>query len=71
MYTYRNEFHNTSVRSRKSPAELSAIAERLATGHATPGDKRTQRSFHAALCGQHDCTCGDAFGCRPSRIVIE
>lgn len=66
MYTYRNEFHNTEVSRVKSPAQVAAIKERLATGKATDADKAFARRMHRQLCGQSDCTCGDVLGCRPA-----
>lgn len=64
-HIYRNDFHGTYYASPKSPAELAAIEQRLATDGATRADRNQARRMHAALCGQADCTCGDVFGCRP------
>jgi len=64
MHTYKNSFHGTEVRSRKSPEELDAIRIRLCAGKATAADRAFERRMRKALCGIADCQCGDDFGIR-------
>ena len=64
MHTYRNTYHATEYRSRKSPEELDAILGRIMSGTATPADMALRRRMRTALCGADDCQCGDDFGRR-------
>lgn len=64
MYTYKNSFHNTEFKSRKSPEELENIEHSLALGHGTDAQRAFHRRMKEALCGNMVCTCGDFFGRR-------
>ena len=65
MNTLTNSFHNTQVNTRLSDEELEALDHRLYAGSANSADRQTKNRLHDALCGSHDCTCGDTFGRRP------
>lgn len=65
MLTLTNNYHDTEYATRKTEAELDAIADRIGQGIGTDADKAFARRVHNALCGSPDCTCGrDIFGRR-------
>lgn len=77
MTKLTNDFHNTQYETRFTIAQLAEIERRVWTGpdHAIAhmGDRirdykramAARQRIWKALCGMHDCTCGDDFGQRP------
>ncbi len=53
-----NSFHGTSFSTRKTPAEVEAIADRIAEGNSTDADRAFVRRAKRALCGSPGCNCG-------------
>jgi hypothetical protein len=64
MNIYKNSFHGTEFRTKKTESDLIDIARKIANGTAGLAEKRFACRMRNALCGYHGCTCGDDFGRR-------
>jgi hypothetical protein len=66
MITITNDFHDTEYKTRKTKEELNSIWIKAGTPYESKTDKTFRHKVWNALCGIEGCTCGGAFGERPS-----